>query len=411
MLALTVALAACQPVPRPFVGSSHADVDLLTRPDNTGIVVAAIVDAPPAAAAGLAEAVAEYLREAGIPATSGSGNNSSTVLRGRVIDPGAEARIEWTLAAPGESEPVMFSQSIEGTPIRPWALGDPDLMMQLASAAAPQVVAMIQGEPIIEPVSATRVAVRPVTGAPGDGNASLTSAMRSALIDAGVELATEDTAGLAVAGTVETTPPAGGEQNIRISWLVTAGGGESVGRITQESPVAANSLDQYWGDVAVFVAQGAAVGIVEILDTIDLSVLAETVPAAGSADAEPVAAPVPPVAAASAAAQPALPENEARIAAAAPDAAPPPPRISTVGGWHVQLASFRERQQAERALEIIARQHTGLLGGYALDIEEAELATGRVYRVRTSSITNQSAATGLCRELQAAGQDCFVIRS
>lgn len=389
-LAVGVALAGCQPVPRPFVGSSHADVNPLTQPGNTGIVVAAVADAPPATAAALAEALAENLREAGIPATAGAGNASGTALNGRVVDLGADALIEWTLAARGEAAPVSFNQSIEGTPIRPWALADPALMARLASEATPRVVAMIRGEPVAPP-PVTRIAVRPVTGAPGDGDISLTAAMRSALIDAGLELVAEDAADMVIAGTVEAAPPSEGQQDIRISWIVSGAGGETIGRITQESPVAANSLDEHWGDVAVFVGQGAAIGIVEIVETIDPSALARVVPAAGSAAPAPGPQPAP--------ASPAI--------AAAQTVAPP---VSANGSWRVQLASFSEREKAQRALELMAQKHTGLLGGYALTIEEADLRTGRFYRVRTSPIINQIAATSLCRELQAAGQDCFVIR-
>ena len=413
-LAAGVAVAACQPVPRPFVDTSHVDLNPLSQPENAGIVVAAVADAPPATATALAAALAETLREAGIPATVGAGNASATVLNGLVVDPGAGARIEWTLAARGEAAPVVFNQSIEGTPIRPWALADPELMAQLASEAAPRIVAMIRGEPVAPPPS-TRIAVQPVTGAPGDGDASLTAAMRSALIDAGLELVAEDAADLVVVGTVEAAPPSEGQQDIRISWIVSSASGGAVGRITQESPVEANSLDEHWGDVAVFIVQGAAVGIVEILESIDASALAKVVPAAGPAAPEPMPTPPAPAQPASAAAP---------NIAAAPALAPPapvvedaqravavePPRVSMNGGWRVQLASFREREQAQRALELMAQQHTGLLGGYTLNIEEAELEAGRYYRVRTTPIVNQSAAISLCRELQAAGQDCYVIR-
>ena len=71
--------------------------------------------------------------------------------------------------------------------------------------------------------------VPPVTGAPGDGEASLTAAMRRHLEQAGVKLIEgNDPTAYTVRGSVQLGTPDGGQQPITIRWLVVDPSGKTM---------------------------------------------------------------------------------------------------------------------------------------------------------------------------------------
>lgn len=263
-----LAIAGCQPVPRPFEGFAPPDPALLRLPDRGGIVVLPVADAPPAAAEGLAQALAAALRAESVPAVTGGGNRESAFLQGRVDDPGHDAAVVWELYA-GDGKPMgAHRQLIEGTPIREWALGEPKLMAALAQAGAGPIAALMRGGPVLE-VARPRIMLAQVTGAPGDGNVRLTAAMRAALAGA-VELVAEGTTALRIEGRVRVGRAENESQSVTITWAVRDGAGEEMGQVSQSNAVPAGSLDGAWGEVAVAVADWAAAGILDLLDEVQL---------------------------------------------------------------------------------------------------------------------------------------------
>ncbi|MDD9876455.1 MAG: hypothetical protein OXR84_03325, partial [Magnetovibrio sp.] len=126
-------------------------------------------------------------------------------------------------------------------------------------AAAPGDTPVVWGRPSF--------LVRPVRGAPGDGNKALNAALRAAL--RGKDLTVTDDprqAGYEVVGAVEVGPPVNGRQRARISWVINTIAGEEVGKAVQENVIAAGSLDGAWGRVAVVVSAAAADGIQQLFD-------------------------------------------------------------------------------------------------------------------------------------------------
>jgi len=109
--------------------------------------------------------------------------------------------------------------------------------------------------------------VRIVSGAPGDGNESLTSSLKAALRDKDMTV-TEDPrqAEYEIKGRVVVGPPVNGRQQARIVWRVNTVGGEEVGQAVQENAVIAGSLEGEWGRVAKFVSDAAVNGIQELFD-------------------------------------------------------------------------------------------------------------------------------------------------
>ncbi|MBI2978048.1 MAG: hypothetical protein HYY38_04325 [Rhodospirillales bacterium] len=107
--------------------------------------------------------------------------------------------------------------------------------------------------------------IRPVEGAPGDGNVSLTNAMKAALRKRDLTV-TEDPrqAGFVIQGRVEVGPAVAGRQQAKIVWAVNTISGEEVGKAVQENAVKAGSLDGPWGRIAEIVSSAAVTGIQEL---------------------------------------------------------------------------------------------------------------------------------------------------
>lgn len=107
--------------------------------------------------------------------------------------------------------------------------------------------------------------INPVSGAPGNGNESLTAALRSALRARDITISSDPRqAGFVISGQVKLTPPVNDRQLASITWVVNTITGEEVGRAVQENNVVAGTLDGEWGRVAEIVAGAAVKGIQEL---------------------------------------------------------------------------------------------------------------------------------------------------
>lgn len=107
--------------------------------------------------------------------------------------------------------------------------------------------------------------IKTVQGAPGDGNRSLTAAIKKALRKRDLTV-TEDPrqAGFVISGRVSMGSVVNGRQQAKIVWSVDTIGGQEVGKAVQENAVKAGSLDGSWGRVADIVTNAAVVGIQEL---------------------------------------------------------------------------------------------------------------------------------------------------
>lgn len=279
-IALAIALLACQPVPRPFSHNGAPNRTILAVPDHGGIIVMPVAEAPDATSSGLVAAMVEALHDANVPASGSGGNRHSHFLQGRVEDDGQDARLVWELYDGAGKLIGTASRSIEGTPLPAWAHGEPELMATLVAGTAPQVASLIQQEVPRVPTVA-RIVLRPVSGAPGDGDASLTKAMTRALGMADFDLAGSpgpDT--FEIIGNVSLDSGRQGRQEVEISWQVLDPGGAEVGVVAQRNTIAAGSLDRRWGRVADAIAEAAILGVADLLAA------SETQPSAPRPDSE-----------------------------------------------------------------------------------------------------------------------------
>ena len=104
-----------------------------------------------------------------------------------------------------------------------------------------------------------------VTGAPGDGNTALSSALQRELSRQGVTMANRPGASYRIEGKVALTQAQAGKQSIQIDWLVRDPQGRSLGTVSQKNEIPEGSLDSAWGNTADAAAGAAAQGILKLL--------------------------------------------------------------------------------------------------------------------------------------------------
>ena len=223
----------------------------------------------------LARAVAESLDGADVPATTERAAQNRYVLTGRAeankTDPNVRfiVLIHWLLSDTAGREIGAYSQGVEGAWWQ-WENGDPRLLRQIGLQVTKPIARMLKVEEarLAPPKpAAIGLLLAPVTGAPGDGNAALTVAIRDVLQARDVTVTGDMRDAVArLSGAVTRTPLGGGQETIRIVWTVSTLTGEEMGRAVQENVVPAGSLDGAWGRVAGIVAAAAATGIGRVFD-------------------------------------------------------------------------------------------------------------------------------------------------
>lgn len=105
-----------------------------------------------------------------------------------------------------------------------------------------------------------------VTGAPGDGGATLTTAIQRELTKNGVALTSAPSGQTyKVEGKVAMGQGKDGKQPIQIDWNVIDPKGKKLGTVSQKNEVPQGSLDGAWGKTADAAAAAAAQGILKLL--------------------------------------------------------------------------------------------------------------------------------------------------
>jgi len=275
-LVLALLLAACGSLPRPFQGAPGATAMQLAQPPPARLAVPAPGNAllTDEASRQFAASVAESLQAQEVPAiaaTPHAGDWRLIVTADRRQDAVVPV---YTVENPkGEDR-----GKAEGKPVSlaAWAAGAPATFQQAATDAAPGIAALLtrieaarqRSDPNSLLNRPARVDVAEVEGAPGDGNQQLTRQMRDKLSKLGpVVQDTSNGADFLLEGHVRMVPEAGNQQRVEIQWVLKAANGDERGRIVQLNEVPSGSLNRYWGDVAVVVADEASGGVRDALLT------------------------------------------------------------------------------------------------------------------------------------------------
>ena len=116
---------------------------------------------------------------------------------------------------------------------------------------------------------AARFFVFDVSGAPGDGDTALATAMKRILTASGVPFAPEMTPDAYIlAGAVEMKTADAAQEQVTIDWTLFAPDGEEIGTVTVENLVPAGSLDGRWGPIADAASAGSAEGMIQLINAV-----------------------------------------------------------------------------------------------------------------------------------------------
>jgi hypothetical protein len=267
-------LAACQPLPHPFA-DDRPPASLLTVRDSAGISVQTIEGGPPATAQKLGAAIASALGKRDIPASNRTTSLGSYLLYGRLEAQRPRAgkaalTVHWRLQDSG-GHPVGERTARLEAPTRAWDAGDETIIANLAEASAAEIAPLLADEgPAAVAAAAdgrTRIVIRPVSGAPGDGAKSLASAIATVLKRQDLAVLDDPSAKADVIldGEVTIVPVKPDKQHAKIVWHVRRADGAEIGTVGQESDVPKGLLDGAWGDVAYSVAIAGADGLMQVI--------------------------------------------------------------------------------------------------------------------------------------------------
>ena len=274
LLLICLALSACGDLPQPFLHNPGATAERLAQPPAPLLAVPPGMDTllTDAGNKALADQLAQALQTVEVPAIVKTPAKTEWHLVTKATDAGNMVQPEFTVIDP--TGKVQGSAHGEPVPVADWAAASPALLHQVAAGAAPRISAMLTSIRIArekaDPNSlynrTARVEVPDVTGAPGDGNQTLTAQMRARLAVLGPEVLTTPTdADFIVQGQVVVAPEPARKQRVEIQWIVKTASGDERGRVVQLNEIPAGTLDHYWGDVAVVVASEASNGVNDVI--------------------------------------------------------------------------------------------------------------------------------------------------
>lgn len=274
-LLLVLLLASCGDLPEPFLGNPGAAGRILAQPPTPRLAVPPPANAllPDGASRQFASALAAGLQAQEVPAVAEKVRANDWQLLTTAETRGSTIVPIFSVVNPkGEDK-----GRTEGSPVptQAWATATPQILEQAANDAAPKITdllnsiqtAVLRADPNSLYNRVAKVQVAQVTGAPGDGNVSLTKQIKAHLAALGPLV--QDTASGAdfiVQGNVRMTPIGGGQQRVEIQWSVKVPSGDERGKVVQLNDVPVGSLDHYWADVAVAVATEAAGGINDVIN-------------------------------------------------------------------------------------------------------------------------------------------------
>lgn len=285
------------------------------QPQAKPIAFAPVIGAPAKVSSKMNELLVASAGQKGIPVSSSK--DAEYTIRGYLVaaaDPkGTKLSYIWDVTDKSgkRAKRLQGDELIEGKKGGdPWALVDEGAMQRIATRTTEDIVAWMPGatstagtgsppdttasaqasesprqqvasvQPVANVLSAQTAdagpsanagipiaMVPPVTGAPGDGQASLTSAMRRALEQAGVKLVeSDDPTAYTVRGSVQLGSAEGGQQPITIRWLVVDPNGKTMEKaVVQRNKVPEGSLDGTWGQVAELAAGEAARSVAKLI--------------------------------------------------------------------------------------------------------------------------------------------------
>lgn len=285
-------IAACGQILLPFQSSPGAASNtLVTEAVARGIWVQPLDGVSRPMSKLLADAVVGGFQLRGLRATTNSNANSRYRLKGKAAINKEDSSqpfvvlITWTLFD-YSGEPL--GSEVMGVPgsLRDWNFGSPVILAEIGKAAPDIISPIIDADKITVKLNQSVMKpktwslwINPVTNAPGDGNNSLTLAIKTVIQREGIPLAEKPRlAKLFLDGNVHVGLSENGLQRVEIVWRISTPNRKEIGQATQDNVVKEGTFSDAWGEVAVIIAEAALEGIKGILQHAGLSRLRLEVP-------------------------------------------------------------------------------------------------------------------------------------
>ena len=269
-LAVAALVAACQPLPHPFADDRPPDALVKVR-DGAGVSIAPVEGEPAAVATTLGAAVVKALLKRDIPASETTTSLGSYQLYGRLVEARQRGKASltayWRLYNAEGRTVGEHSARVEGE-VREWESGAASAIERLAGLSVEKLAPLLEEEAPVEATAGgrTRIAIREITGAPGDGATALATAVATVLRKQDLAIVENgQPADLTIAGEVSVTAVKRNQQHVKILWHVGRAGGAEIGTVGQENDVPSGTLDGPWGDLAYNIAIAAGDGLMQIV--------------------------------------------------------------------------------------------------------------------------------------------------
>jgi hypothetical protein len=277
-------------------------------PAQVRVAIAPVIGAPDAVGRQFSTQLSSAVEKQRIAVAKAPTDRADYTLRGYVVAAREKAGIKvsyiWDVTDPtGKRVNRITGEEVAGTAEMrdPWAAVTPQLVQAIAGKTASSLgvwlpnqptpsQAAANGQPAPAPVDGAQAApiapvstaatttgslgregaiaalVPSVTGAPGDGDVSLTSALQQELSRNGIAIADRAApAAYRIEGKVTMGGAKDGKQPIQIDWHVKDPQGKKLGTVSQKNEIPQGSLDGSWGKTADAAAAAAAQGVLKLL--------------------------------------------------------------------------------------------------------------------------------------------------
>jgi len=286
---IVIFLANCTALPKPFQHSYKKDNNVLAAlKGGGGVRVEIDHNLPKVISKPLSMYIVRALVAYNIPASADPNFFSKHVLSGSLVitlpntsDP-EQATFVWHLKSFDGDEIGVFKQTIQGGEVG-WLNSDPELFSIIAQDAARQLQGYLQDNKSLI-VSKTHTAgelshnrnssdaitkffLLEFSGATAGGNKTILRSLRYFLNqESRFTVSNARDANYLVRGSAKISEPINGFCNVAIIWTVSSSNGKELGKIKQNNDIPVESLNTYWDQTALSIANGALLGIKNIVD-------------------------------------------------------------------------------------------------------------------------------------------------
>jgi|GEM_PF-1306234 hypothetical protein len=287
-LVLAIMSAGCGPIPQPFQGTQKvsSDIAMLDVPSAVGIAIVPISGLPQPLNDAFTKAIAGELKKYEIPAEATAINTGlGFTLQGSIIEPKRQdglvnADVLWRLKSRRGADAGVYLQAIS-VPAQDWDTGSAATAAALGRDAAAAIAGIIDGSTnqaaggvsaapsavtSTEAPKPLRITVKPVEGAPGDGQEALQLATLEVLLTNGAKR-DDINPEVVLMSRVEIEPSINGQDFVTIIWRAISQDGTDLGEVKLTNTIPRGALEARWGPTAFAIADAGLPQLLQLLTT------------------------------------------------------------------------------------------------------------------------------------------------